>query len=86
MKVKNVNAWKTHCIKGKNLIAKLPCREIITLPDNQGFALKFKNALYHEDDVNFIGVLPGTGYLCVTFKAECVADGALISNFNTVNP
>lgn len=85
-KGEDIVAWHTRRTGGKDLIGKLPCREVITLPNDQGFALKFTKSLYHEDNFNFIGVHPGVGFVCLTFKTDSSEDGTLISNFNFRQP
>ena len=77
--------WTSRCYKKFNLVAKRPCKDLILLPDEQGYALDFHKSVYTANEIIFMGE-SGQGYVCITFRTSSDREQSLIGNHNNNNP
>ena len=83
-KKKEIIEWISRGYKNLNLIGKVPSKNILKLPYDKGYALKFNKNRYFGNCLEFM--ITGCGFLCVTFQTESRIPQTLVSNYTPDNP
>ena len=81
-----IETWISRGEKKYNLEGKVPAKDLVTLPNGKGYALKFTNTYYQVTGVRSFMNGFGYGYVCITFQTRGDKEQALLSSFDADNP